>query len=130
VFLIYICCPKTTKNEEKKIKYPIPPFQTAGMKKKFKKKSNMQNLSRADMCRRGGSFSPFQKAGMRKATKKRTKIESGSFWKINLIGVRFRIFLAFRVGIKKNSLKNSQTCCNHLYTCRIDFGPKHTRNNK
>ena len=44
--------PKKTKTE-KKIKYPIPPFQTARMKKKFKKKerkSNLQNLSRANMC--------------------------------------------------------------------------------
>jgi len=64
--------PKKTKNE-KKIKYPIPPFQTARMKKNSKKKSksNLQNLSRADMCQRGGSFPSFPMAGMRKTTKKK-----------------------------------------------------------
>jgi len=105
VFLINICCPKTTKNEEKKSNIQSRHFKRREWKKikKKKRKSNMQNLSRTDMCQRGGSFPPFQMAVMRKTKKKkRTKIKSGSFWEINLMGVRFGIFLAYRVGIKKN----------------------------
>jgi len=54
MFLIYICRPKTTKNEEK-IKYPIPPFQTAEMKKNLKKKKvkHAEPVTRRHVSERG-----------------------------------------------------------------------------
>jgi len=58
--------PKKKKETKKKIKYSIPPFKMAVMKKIIIK----SNLPRLHMCQRGGSFPPFQTAGMRKTTKK------------------------------------------------------------
>ena len=64
--------PKNNKKRRKKNQISNPAISNGGneKKKKKKRKSNMQNLSCADMCQRGGSFPPFQMAGMRKTTKK------------------------------------------------------------
>ena len=67
--------------------------------------SNLSRLSRKDMCQRGGLIPTVSNSGIEENDKKKpTKIVSGSFWKINVKGVRFAIFLAYKVE-KNNKIR-------------------------
>jgi len=72
--------PKKTKSE-KKIKYPIPPFQTAGMKKIQKKKQvkPAEPVTRRHVSERGFISAVSNGGNEENDKKKRTKTESGSF---------------------------------------------------
>jgi len=94
--------------QKKRKKKSVPPFKTAGTKKKIKKKTvqSRQPVTVGHVSAIG-SVPPFETAGMGKRTKKKKKpkMKVGHFGIFFSKGVRLEIFFGNRVIKKKNLVK-------------------------